>query len=254
MIRRPGPAGVFFYAYACEKNRRLYDRYMQELFFYIDDSGVLHRNSGDRFFIYAGYAFKSKRAKDAALAKYRAAEAKFGNRKHELKACRLKAKSKRFLNSVLSDNESFGCVVQIGKVYGRILQDRQSIHRFKDYCIKLAIKSKIQSLLRTRAISADEDTNIRLFIDNQPTSTNGYYNLCESIREEFQSGVENFNYSTHHAPIFRSHIEVTATFCDSAKTVLIRASDLLANALYSKYNHQVEPRLRHAHYCQIDLP
>ena len=227
---------------------------MQELFFYIDDSGVLHRNSGDRFFVYAGYVFKSKKAKDAALARYRAAEEKFGKRRRELKACRLKAKSKRFLNSILQNNESFGCIVQIGKVYDRILQDRQSIHRFKDCCIKLAIKSKIQELLHAQDISPDEDTNIRLFIDNQPTSTNGYYNLCESIREEFQHGVENFNYSAHHAPIFHRRVEVTATFCDSAKTVLIRASDLLANALYSKYNHQVEPSLHHEHYSQIFLP
>ncbi len=220
----------------------------------MDDSGVLHRNSGDKFFIYAGYVFKTKRQKDAALCRYRAAELSLSSTKKEVKACKLKPTAKRYLNSVLRDDESFGCVVRIGRVYERIMQDKQSIHRFKDYCIKLAIKAKISALLAAQKISAEEDINIHLFIDNQPTSTNGYYNLCESIREEFQHGVDNFDYSAHHAPIFHHHVEVSATFCDSARTVLIRASDLLANALYTKYNHRPELKLSNRHYCQIDLP
>lgn len=46
---------------------------IQEVFIYLDDSGVLHKNEPNRFFAYAGYVFLSQKEKDRALAKYRAA-------------------------------------------------------------------------------------------------------------------------------------------------------------------------------------
>lgn len=30
---------------------------MQEIFMFFDDSGVLHRNAPNKFFVYAGYSF-----------------------------------------------------------------------------------------------------------------------------------------------------------------------------------------------------
>ncbi|MEM5667024.1 hypothetical protein AAGG14_07295 [Enterococcus faecium] len=39
---------------------------MEELHLFFDDSGVLHRNAPNRFFVYAGYAFIGKDNKEIA--------------------------------------------------------------------------------------------------------------------------------------------------------------------------------------------
>lgn len=84
---------------------------IQEVFIYLDDSGVLHKNEPNRFFAYAGYVFLSQKEKDHALAKYRAAVKNSRKSNKELKAFNASNGQKRYLLSTMKQFESFSCVV-----------------------------------------------------------------------------------------------------------------------------------------------
>lgn len=227
----------------------------QEVFIYLDDSGTLHDRSEGQYFVYAGYFFLSKKEKDAALAKYRSAVKKVNpDTDKELKAFGTLGKTKRFLNSALKDCESFSCVVDKKRVYPSIMASKKSIHRYKDYCIKRVAKAKIINLINRKLINPEEPIVIRLFIDNQPTSTDGIYNLRESIKEEFSAGIANFDYGTFHEPIFKNTVVVHTKFCDSKQHFLIQASDLLANSVFTKYNYRPLLKTKQDKHTEINLP
>lgn len=225
---------------------------MQELYFYLDDSGVLHPNSHELFFIYAGYVFLSHKEKDRALCAYRKAAKRINpHPTTELKAHGAKGKTKRYLNSVLKEYESFSCVVDKSRIYPNILNNKKSIHRYKDYCLKRIAKAKLLSLINRGIIDPNSPTILRFFIDNQPTSTDGIYNLRESIHEEFSSGIQNFDYGVYHQPLFHSHLLVTTNFCDSRKQPLIQAADILANSIFTQRNYN--PKIQHDHSKHTEL-
>lgn len=227
----------------------------QEVFIYLDDSGVLHRNAEGRYFVYAGYFFLSKKEKDRALNRYRAASRRVNkNVPQELKAFGASGKTKRFLVSILKESESFSCVVDKNAVYDVILQNKKSIHRYKDYCLKRAAKAKLQDLISRGLIDPNLPTTLRFFIDNQPTSTDGIYNLRESIKEELSSGIANFDYGVTHPALFHNQLEVFTSFCDSRVNPLIQASDMLANCLFVKYNYRPTLEHKHMHHTELWLP
>lgn len=95
---------------------------------------------------------------------------------------------------------------------------------------------------------------IRLFIDEQSTKTNGYYSLRDSIEVEFTQGVNNLKLASAHEAIFQGRIRTEVTLCDSAKCALVRASDLLANALYHKYNCDSRTDAINRHLTTVFLP
>jgi hypothetical protein len=227
----------------------------QEIFIYLDDSGVLHRNSKEQFFVYAGYIFLSKKDKDRALAKYRhAAKVLQGDSNNEMKAHILSKANKRSLLSQLSDCESFSCVVDKKRIYDLILDNKKSIHRYKDYCIKRAAKAKISELINRKLIDPYQPTALRFFIDNQHTSTDGIYNLGESIKEEFCNGIANFDYGSKHSPLFYNYLEIHTKFCDSKTHYLVQASDILANCIFTKYNYNDKLKHKHQSHNEIQLP
>lgn len=52
---------------------------MQEIYLFIDDSGSLHKNAPDDFFIYAGYIFINKKIKEDAKRKYKSLNKNYAN-------------------------------------------------------------------------------------------------------------------------------------------------------------------------------
>lgn len=226
----------------------------QEVFIYLDDSGTLHKHASGQYFIYAGYIFLSQKEKDKALAIYRAAAKKCNPSKEELKAYGTKGKTKRYLVSILREYESFSCVVDKNRVYSSIMDNKKSIHRYKDYCIKRIAKAKLVSLISRKIIDPNQPIKLRFFVDNQPTSTDGIYNLRESIREELSSGIANFDYGVIHEPIFHNKVQVFTDFCDSKYHYLIQASDMLANCIFTKYNFNPNIKHNHKNHTEIILP
>lgn len=229
---------------------------MQKVYFFFDDSGVLHENEQSGFFVYAGYVFVGESEKANAQRRYRKLVKNIkqaNNLDGELKAFGLENKHKRSLVKVLSQYESVSATVEIKRVYPYILSDKLSRFRYKDYILKRIIKMKIQDLISHGVISADEDLSIKIFIDEQHTATNGWYDLKESITEELTKGISNFNYGHFYPPILNAKLSVSIKYCDSKYNYLIQASDLLANYIWHQCINPTQKIFLNKHF-RLRLP
>lgn len=208
---------------------------MKQIYFFLDDSGTLHRNENSGFFVYAGYVFVGNDDKENAKRQYRkmCKDIKDANEySGELKACLLKKKHKRALVNVLSMYESISCSVDISRVRQNILSEKLSRFRYKDYIIKRLVKAKINDLIRRKIISAHEDIELFINIDEQHTATNGWYDLKNSIKEELVNGIFNFDYGRTYPPILHGNVTLRIRYCDSKNNYLIQASDIIANYIW----------------------
>lgn len=230
---------------------------MQDVFFFFDDSGVLHKKEPSGYFVYAGYVFTNREDMENAKRMYINANKKIKqqhNLKGELKAANLPNKHKRALYNCVKEHDSVSILVDISKIYDYILEDKKSICRYKDYILKRCVKGKLVNLIETEKISSKEDITLHIFIDEQLTATNGYYDLRDSIREELQYGIINFNYGTKHSHVFDSKVIVNVQYCDSSKNYLIQASDILANRIWNAYRKQNEKLLQIANHISLTFP
>ena len=220
----------------------------KDIYFFFDDSGVFHRNEPSGFFIYAGFVFTSREELESAKRKYRSAnralkEALGVDSDYELKASVLKNKHKRSLLTSVLEYESLSAVVELSRVYDYIIDNKKSRCRYKDYILKLCIKRKLQDLIQRGILNNDEDIKLQVFIDEQLTATDGYYDLRDSIAEELQHGIINFNYGVVHEKVFSGKVRVDIRYCESKNNYLIQASDIIANRIWTSYRVN-RPELR----------
>ena len=171
-----------------------------------------------------------------------------------MKACRLRQDKKNYLNKVLRDCETIACVTEIRQIYDRILDHKASVVRYKDFCLKILIRRKIEDMIRGGAVDASRPTRISVYIDKQSTKTDGYYRLDEGIAAELNAGINNLHAYRSFRAVFQEALVVEVHICDSREEALVRASDLLANALYIKHNNGAEVSLPRGRFLQIGLP
>ena len=213
------------------------DNTHQNVSIYLDDSGVFSLNSVYDYFIYAGYAFPSEQERIHARESFkdmsRKIKASLGlSMDSELKAAGLEIKHKRSLYNCVRFFDSLSATVHLGSVNSSIMNNKLSIHWYKDYVLKRMIKAKLEALITAGKIDNYRPVSLRIYIDQQHTSTNGYYKLSDSIREELIHGIHNFDYGVFHPPILFADSIIDIRFCDSAKDYLVQASDILANRLW----------------------
>lgn len=208
---------------------------MQTIRFYVDDSGNLHRNERSKHFVYGGYLFTDKKQIDKKYGEYKklATEICDSLEIEEAKAFYLEPKHKRSLMNVMKDVESFSSVSCVNKVYDSILDNKRSRCRFKDYVLKRVIKQKLVTMISNGKIDPNLPTHLIIYIDEQPTATNGFYALRESIHEEFTNGFHSFDYDKRHPNVFNSTLNVEVHYKSSHSNYLIQASDILANRVWS---------------------
>lgn len=214
------------------------DEELQEVIFFFDDSGVLTKKETSGYFVYAGYVFTSRNTLNIARRKYihaNKALKKALGRNDELKAASLTTNHKRALFNAVREYESVSVTVDISQVYNHILAEKKSICRYKDYALKRCIKNKLKALIADGIISKTEKIKLHIYIDEQLTATNGYYDLKDSIKEELQYGIINFDYGVKHQNLFDSNVEVVIQYCDSRENYMIQASDILANRIWNSY-------------------
>ena len=108
---------------------------------------------------------------------------------------------------MLKAYESMSLIVRIEHVYESILSDIKSICRYKDYILKLLIKEVLKACIRSDKISSMKSVRIYINIDEQLRSTNGIYNLEDTIYEELKHGIVNYNYGKVHEPIFYGDVD-----------------------------------------------
>ena len=74
---------------------------------------------------------------------------------------------------------------------------------------------------------------IVVFVDEHLSSTEGKYNLSQSIDEEFRLGTYNPEWGTFHGPVFSPRFpKIPVRYLDSRSVTLIRAADITANWIY----------------------
>lgn len=206
---------------------------------YFDDSSVFTRNVSVPYFVYGGIYFTDTKSRDKCKLKYRSVSNTI--KKHldvrgELKACKIRnLKYKQSLLRVSNPHNTLSLSVQLNRVHDYILDDKKSIHRYKDYILKRLIKEALKKEINQNSIDANQPTKLIICVDEQPTSTNGIYDLKSSIYEELRFGVSNFDYGIHHPNIFHNDLIVEVQYCDSSKNWLIQQSDIIANRVWSAF-------------------
>ena len=207
---------------------------------------MLHKNAPTNHFVYAGYVFSDRATLDDAKRKYIHANKelkKATGRNDELKAATLKPKQKRALFNSVREYESVSAVVDISRVYDYILENKKAICRYKDYVLKICVKRKLKDMIQKGVLSPSDDVTLKIFVDEQLTATNGYYDLRDSIIEELQYGIVNFNYGVSHPKVFTGTVQVDLEYCESKNNYMIQASDILANRIWTSYKKNA-PELR----------
>lgn len=206
---------------------------------YFDDSGVFTRNADVPYFVYGGIYFTDAKSRDDCKKKYKDVSNKIKRHLNicgELKACKIaNPKYKNSLLRVSNPYNTLSLSVQLDRVYDNILNAKKSIHRYKDYILKRLVKSALIKEINQRNIDADQPTKLVICLDEQATSTDGFYDLESSIYEELRFGISNFNYGTRHPNIFHANLTVQVLYCDSSKNWLIQQSDIIANRVWSAF-------------------
>jgi hypothetical protein len=153
----------------------------------------------------------------------------------EYKASNLTKNYKRSLHNAIKDYYSLSMAVKLGVIYKHIISDKKTRCRYKDYVLKRGIKSVLSQAIESKRIRPDDDIKLYIYIDQQQTATNGYYGLSDSITEELQHGISNFDYGVYHKSLFNGSVDVNLHYCDSKHNYLIQASDILANRILASY-------------------
>ena len=206
------------------------------IFVYSDESGVLDKVH-NKYFVFGGIIFLSKEEKDIASRKYSAAErvirksGQYGS-EVEVKASTITAGEKRKLFRSLNGYYKFGVIVDQARVFDSIMADKKSKQRYLDFVFKIGVKRLLQELIRRGIIVPDQVENMFFFVDEHSTSTNGLYELSQSLEEEFKRGMYSRDFTTFFPPLFPNVQSVNLQFCNSSTVRLVRAADIIANRVY----------------------
>src|SRR5690606_27230963 len=107
-------------------------------------------------------------------------------------------------------------------VYEDIMENKKSRHRYKDYILKRIIKERIIKFIKLGYIDPSQFISLNIHIDEQLTSSDGYYDLKSSIEEELLYGIYNFEYNTFYQPILFGGANIHVKFVDSRYNYLIQ--------------------------------
>lgn len=207
-----------------------------DIYVYSDESGVFDPIH-ERWYVYGGIMILSKEDKDQMARMYSKAEKDVRAReilrnKDEVKASKISNDNKGKLFRSLNNVEKFGVVIDLKQVLKPIYDAKKSKQRYLDYAYKIAVKRKFEDMLIRGVINRDEVKNIFFNVDEHSTATNGRYELREAMEQEFKFGTYNMDYSHYFPPIFPDMSGLSLQYCNSSKTTLVRAADIIANRLY----------------------
>lgn len=155
----------------------------------------------------------------------------------ELKSNMLKPKDRRRLLNFIKKYDTAVAVISNYKINNSIFDNKASKGRFKDYIIKREVKKIIENLISQNRLNKQIPVKIILNLDEQSTISNGYYDLADSIREELQFGIMNYNYGITFHPILSS-VKVIVKYKNSYYNYPVQAADLLVGEVrHAYYNY-----------------
>lgn len=214
-----------------------------DVYFFIDDSGVFDFEKNEEYFLYCGYMIIGNQNKDNMLRKYNSVRDEIAKEYPNEKEIKGRIFNKNIghelrdqlrLYKVMKSDYCYSLILKVNNkdIYSYILRDKKSKTRYKNYALKMMIKEALQQALKDGAV---EDTllNIKILVDEEGQSTNGIYDLEESVRSELFHGVQNFDYGTFYEPLFHNQkSSVKVTYCRSEVVRPVQTADILANLCY----------------------
>ena len=93
-------------------------------------------------------------------------------------------------------------------------------------------KRALEKLINDGKITKTNIDNVHIYNDEHTTATNGRYELKEAIENELKNGTYNIKYDKFFPPTFENLNGIDLHFCDSKRTTLVRAADIVANRIY----------------------
>ena len=218
----------------------------QEVYIYMDDSGKL--SNYEKCCCYGGIVFFNKKDKDKFITQYRQIVRQIkcsecnkdknncDNVCPEIKNSKIKsASNKRWIMNYIKKYSMFCCIINNSRVKDYIMESKSSKGRYLDYAQKMLVKKIFLDLIREGKINSSKPVKLPMYIDEQTTKSNGYYNLKESIKEEFLHGIINYNYGVTHEAILYSDFEIDIHYVDSKKNYVVQAADFVAGRSRNLY-------------------
>lgn len=211
---------------------------IQEIFICMDDSGKLTNH--EKYAAYGGIVFFTKNEKDKFITQYRQIIKKIkcsecnhnnincDNVCPEIKNARIKnAGNKRWIMNYIKKYAMFCLVIDNSRITKYIMESKSSKGRYLDYAQKMLVKKIFLDMINQGKINPYKPVKLTMYIDEQTTKSNGYYNLRESIREEFLHGIINFDYGIVYRPILHSSFKIDIHYVDSKKNYIVQAADFV---------------------------
>lgn len=214
------------------------------IYIYSDESGVFDKKHND-IFVFGGLIILGSDGKEEWSRRYSKAEKDIRLKKqvgkdYELKATQITNSEKGKLFRSLNKCYKFAVVVNQKKVLNNIFRSKKDKQRYLDYVYKIAVKRAFEKLLEDEIIKCIDVERLYFYIDEHTTATNGRYELKEALEQEFKWGTYNLEYSCFFPPIFKNLKEVQLEYCNSQSTLLVRASDIVANRVFYLVKNNVE--------------
>lgn len=204
------------------------------LFIYSDESGTFDKRHNS-VYTFGGLVLRGTKERDAAARAFLNAERAVRETGHvpgEVKAAKITPQDRARLFESLSPFEKFGVVIEQKQVNDHVYTYKEPRQRYLDWAYKMGVKKKLKTMVRRGAIEAEQTKALHVFADEHTTATNGLFELTEELEKEFRYGTFNWNFTKYFPPLFTNMNSVTLDYCDSEKTVLTRAADIVANTLY----------------------
>lgn len=214
------------------------------IYFFIDDTGVLDVPEHSPFFCYSGYMILGTHHKSDVIRQFSAIsnELKRQYLVGEVKGSTFDKTDKsqlrdelRLLKVMYKHKSVFPLTVRVNnaRLQQSIFADAANRTRYKNYILKRLVKESICREIASGRINPEHALNIRMFIDEEAQRTSGIYSLEQSIFAEALDGIQNWNYGMMFRPfLFNRSTKIRINYVDSARNRPVQTADILANLFY----------------------
>lgn len=223
---------------ACGAAERRFYSFVQRgsgvnLYIYSDESGVFDQEHYE-WYAFGGVVFLDGESLNKCHNEFLALEQMIRRSRGfseslELKSSMMRNSDRRRLYNAAKNSVKFGVLIDNRRVLGKVFEEKKIKQRFLDYAYMEAIKNCFEGLVSDGLIEPNEVQNIRFYIDEHTTATNGKYELLSALEQEFKYGAFNNDWTAWTRPIFPAVQTVRLKYCNSALEPLVRMADIVAN-------------------------
>lgn len=210
------------------------------IYIFSDESGVFDYLHND-YYVFGGLICFGNSEKDSLARQYSHVEKILrdsgrydGNLK--LKASNITNADKGKLFRSLNKAFKFCVLIKQKELDKKIFENKRHKQRFLDFAYKIVLKKCFEQMIERGYLNPSNIDTIFVNVDEHTTATDGLYELRENLLNEFKFGTWNFEYDKFFNPIFKDLKDVVVNFCDSGKTRLVRAADIIANHCFYSAN------------------